>query len=115
MLLPVSGTPAGFAPDQAVACWGDNSVGQAQPPSGRFTAVTTGNWFSCGLRTNGTIACWGRNPDWDFGQSDAPSGQFTAVAAGGSSSCGLRTNGTIACWGRVPLIGLPSGVQFTNN
>ena len=30
-------------------------------------------------------------------------------------TCGLRANGTIVCWGREPVIGLPSGVQFTNN
>ena len=109
------GHARGLRSDQAVACWGDNSVGQAQPPSGRFTAVTTGNWFSCGLRTNGTIVCWGSNPDWDFGQADAPSGAFTAMTATGSFSCGLRTNGTISCWGRLPVIVVPSGVQFRNN
>ena len=52
--------------------------------------------MSCGLRTNGTIACWGDNRN---GQLNAPSGRFSAVSAGGVHSCGLRTDGTIACWG----------------
>ena len=58
---------------------------------------------------------WGSHPDWDFGQADAPSGEFTAIAAAGLFSCGLRADGTIACWGREPVVGPPSGVQFTNN
>ena len=51
----------------------------------------------CGLRTNGTITCWGFNND---GQAIAPGGQYSAVTAGGNHSCGLRTDGTIICWGR---------------
>ena len=51
------------------------------PASGQFSAVTAGGFHSCGLRTNGTITCWGRNND--SGQATAPSGQFSAVTAGG--------------------------------
>ena len=53
---------------------------------------------SCGLRTDGTITCWGWNED--SGQATAPAGQFSAVSAGRRHSCGLRTDGTITCWGR---------------
>ena len=65
--------------------------------TGRYTAVTAGSEHSCGLRTDGTITCWG----WNYsGQATAPAGQYTAVTAGGGwHSCGLRTNGTITCWG----------------
>ena len=77
---------------------------EPNPTSGfQFQAVSAGFGHSCGLRTNGTIACWDDNA---HGQTNAPDDQFTAVAAGGSHSCGLRTNttglrtsGTIACWG----------------
>ena len=58
------------------------------PPGGRF--------HSCGLRTDGTITCWGSDIE---GQLNAPAGQFSAVSAGGFHSCGLRTDGTITCWG----------------
>ena len=51
---------------------------------------------SCGLKTDGTLACWGRNSD---NETDAPSGEFQAVAAGSRHSCGLRTDGTVTCWG----------------
>ena len=64
--------------------------------AGPYSAVTAGNLHSCGLRTDATITCWGRN---DRGQSDAPAGGFSAVTAGSNHSCGLRTDNTITCWG----------------
>ena len=51
---------------------------------------------TCGMRTNGTVACWGDNA---IGQATPPAGTFTAVSAGGDHTCGVRTNGTLACWG----------------
>ena len=65
-------------------------------PDGTYTAVTAGWKHSCGLRTNGTIICWGNNDD---GQADAPDGTYTAIATRSVHSCGLRTDGTITCWG----------------
>lgn len=64
--------------DRTITCWGSNNhhwdgetyVGQADAPSGHFSAVTAGTWHSCGVRTDGTITCWGLN---DQGQANAPS------------------------------------------
>ena len=67
-----------------------------QPPDSQFSAVTAGWYHSCGLRTDNTIQCWGRN---HVGQTGSPDGQFSAVTAGWTHSCGLRTDNTIACWG----------------
>ena len=64
-----------------------------------------GSAQSCGLRTKGTITCWGSNR---WGAVDAPSGQYTAVSAGGRHPCGLRTDGTITCWLRNIEINLPA-------
>ena len=61
-----------------------------------FTAVSAGHSHSCGVRSDGTITCWGNN---DYGQADPPTGTFTAVSAGETNSCGLRTDGTVTCWG----------------
>ena len=63
---------------------------------GQFSAVSVGSQHSCGLRTDGTVECWG---DDTVGQTRAPAGQFSAVSAGGQHSCGLRTDGTVECWG----------------
>ena len=64
---------------------------------GNFIFVQQGHRFYCGLRTDGTIACWGIN---DYGQANAPSGAFNSLAVSNYHACGLRTEGTIACWGR---------------
>ena len=89
--------------DDPFRCWGSNSAGQlgsAVLPSGGlwwgFSAVSAGADHSCGLKTDGTIECWGGR---GLGESDAPSGRFTAVSAGALHSCGLKTDGAIECWG----------------
>ena len=63
------------------------------------STLALGNFHGCGVRTDATLACWGRTFE---GQINAPVGTFTAVSAGAFSdtSCGLRTDGTLACWGQ---------------
>ena len=64
-----------------------------------------GRRFTCGLRVDQTIGCWGR-------ETTPPAGQFTRIAAGLYHACGLRTDGTAACWGQdtdgaaTPLAGV---------
>ena len=97
----------------AVACWGDDSQGQSTPPAElssntlsstapdlvvRSPSISSGWLHTCGLRSNGSVACWGRNDD---GQAAAPAGEtFTAISSGGSHMCGLRADGSAVCWGR---------------
>jgi hypothetical protein len=52
-----------------VACWGDNSSGQAAPPAGAFTQVSAGYYHTCALTVDGVVACWGSN---SVGQLDVP-------------------------------------------
>ena len=78
--------------------------------------VSAGIWHSCGVRTDGTVTCWGSNEylaasrehlegdrgsfEWIFdGKLDAPGGRFLSVSAGGVHSCGVRADQTIECWG----------------
>ena len=71
-------------------------------PATRWLAVDAGARHTCGIRANGTVACWGNNTDGFgtyYGQSVAPSGTFTAISAGDLHTCGVRTDGTVACWG----------------
>jgi alpha-tubulin suppressor-like RCC1 family protein len=52
--------------------------------------------FSCGIKTDGTVTCWGSS---ESGIRAAPTGTFRYVSAGKVHACGVRTDGTIACWG----------------
>ncbi len=65
-------------------------------PAGSAAAVSAGSYHTCGLHTNGTLACWGDNFS---GQAAPPPGLFSRVSTGFFHSCGLRTDGTLACWG----------------
>ncbi len=74
------------------------SMSQSGPlgTDGTFTAISAGNEFSCGIRADRTVVCWGSNGS---GQSDAPEGTFTTISSGHEHSCGVKSGGSVACWG----------------
>ena len=71
-------------------------VGPTAASPDPFSQVSAGYWHTCGLRTDGSLACWGDNY---WGQATPPTGTFTEVSAGAYHTCALRTDGTPACWG----------------
>lgn len=56
-------------------CWGDNGVGQLDAPEDQFLQIASGDYFTCGVRADGRVKCWGcreeaasgteRYCDWD--------------------------------------------------
>ena len=66
------------------------------PPSGTFASVSAGFGHTCGMKTDGSVACWGSD---SVGQATPPSGDYSFVGAGGFHTCGVKTDGAIACWG----------------
>jgi hypothetical protein len=60
--------------------------------------VSAGQYHNVVIRTNGTVACWGKNFN---GQCNVPVtlGAATQVDGGHAHSLALRTNGTLQCWG----------------
>ena len=116
--------PARYCPDDPVT-WGQMATfvarvldleprpdpienGGVTRPEVDFEAVAVGRSHSCGLRADGTVACWGVNAS---GQADPPDGLFTVITAGYEHSCGLHRYGTVACWGgnRYGQLNLPDG------
>ncbi|MCY3967139.1 MAG: hypothetical protein OXF21_01020 [bacterium] len=130
--------------DQTVACWGNTMICNApsyddgsldtsraecsrnaalDAPSGAFTQIATGRRHSCGIRTDGTVACWHQAVGLDDSPrsaedikavDDVPEGTFTHIAAGISKSCGITVDDAIACWGdnENDRLNAPSG-SFT--
>ena len=93
----------------AIECWGRNSrgvwsaegaiqahSGQADAPTGSFTAVAAGAYHTCAIRESGAIECWGWSAE---GQINAPAGRFNAVSAGYFHTCAIHDTGAIECWG----------------
>jgi alpha-tubulin suppressor-like RCC1 family protein len=83
-----------------VVAWGDNSFGQASPPSNlsNVVGITAGYLHSAALCSNGTVVVWG---DDTFGQTNVPTGlsNVVAIAAGDFHTFALCSNGRIVAWG----------------
>ena len=64
----------------------------AVPSSG---AISAGSNFTCGIRTDGTLVCWGVPT---LGWTIQP-GTFSQISSGFSHACAVGTDATLACWG----------------
>jgi alpha-tubulin suppressor-like RCC1 family protein len=58
--------------------------------------VSAGKFNTCGIKSDGTIVCWG---EYSAGQSTPPAGTFLQVNTGEWHSCAIKSDGTVACWG----------------
>lgn len=73
------------------------------------TSVVGGADFSCALRANGRVACWGSNQFGELGDGtdlDRPYPRnvpgltgVTAITAGRNHACALLSDRTVRCWG----------------
>ncbi len=116
-----------------VACWGDNQDGQLG--NGQTDArsnvpvevngltdaraVACGSNFSCALRANGGVACWGDGLVGQLGnglkqRQPSPTAVANlvgaiAVVAGDLHACAIKSDGTLLCWGDSALGQLGTG------
>ena len=87
----------------------DGCGGTVSCPSCRGLSVSAGPTFTCGLRSNGTVQCWGRNLNGQLGDGTNNDRFYPvlvdgimdaiAVSAGEGSACALLADGTVRCWG----------------
>ena len=100
---PVIGISAGvnhacaIKPDDTPTCWGDDSNGQASPPSDPLLAVSAQEEETCAIRLDGTLTCWSADDPWlaDWVPDPPPDGTFTKL----DGQCAIRTDQSISCWG----------------
>ncbi|MCO7238067.1 putative Ig domain-containing protein [Aeromicrobium sp. CnD17-E] len=127
--------------DRAAACWGSNYGGQlgtgpvssentvrrqatAVVGSSAWLTIDSGDFFStCGIKTNNSLWCWGRNDngilgsgDGDASWADSPravvgGGSWSDVGIGAAHACGIKTDASLWCWGPADQLGetVPSG------
>ena len=116
----------GVRTDHTVACWGshldepnkkigmwdqlelDNS--QSLPPTGEFFQVGAGLNYTCGIRLDTSMVCWG-----GFAELQPPLNTFySRVPSGGRGRCGLKIDGTIVCFNIQDLPG-SEGIRVPNS
>jgi alpha-tubulin suppressor-like RCC1 family protein len=109
----------------AAFCWGANWGGQLGDGTTRdpalspvrvsgghaFIALAAGSAHTCGLKTDGSLHCWGNNAYGQLGIGTTASAavpvrvpapdarRFVAVAAGDYHTCAITDDGTAYCWG----------------
>jgi len=119
-----------------VDCWGVNDSGQIgdgtnaperlqpTPVKGldKVVSIAAGEYFSCALKYDGTVWCWGTNGRGELGNANAgisssvpvqvpipviatpdsklaPQSYVMTIGVGGSHACAFRSDGTLWCWG----------------
>ena len=124
----------GVTTDGSAYCWGDNSLGAlgisplqdvSRVPVAvgsrlggqalRFSSLSAGFAYTCGLTPQGQAYCWGFNEYGELGNHAAytsndpvavvapAKGQalrFQSIAAGEDHTCALTLNAIAYCWGR---------------
>lgn len=95
------GSANSYALDAAgrIERWGDSVSNLFQPPEGVFTEVDGGVDFSCALKDDQSIVCWGGDNAQQ--QLDAPEGEFATLAVGDTHACAITTDERAVCWGGV--------------
>ncbi|MBL0203519.1 MAG: hypothetical protein IPQ14_04080 [Candidatus Microthrix sp.] len=81
------------------------------------TAIIAGREYSCALKRNGTVACWGDNSFGQLGDGTTTNRLtptlvtgltgVTAITAGSDHACALKQNGNVDCWETTPSGQLP--------
>ena len=109
----------------AVKCWGNNQYGRlgnnsnvdkwvptaVYGLSSNVRAISSGNYHTCALTSNGAVKCWGDNSYGQLGNNSnvnklvptavhGLSSKVNAISAGNYHTCALTSDGAAMCWGR---------------
>lgn len=84
--------PAGFVADLADC---DDSDASVTDTDCAWTSVEASTYYTCGIRGNGTLECWGGG----YVTPLLATGPFLEVASSYWNACALDTGGGVTCWG----------------
>jgi trimeric autotransporter adhesin len=67
-------------------------------PNSGWTQVSAHTIDTCGLKSDGTLACWGANT---YGGLNiiAPNANWTQVSTNYHNTCAMKNDGAVYCWG----------------
>lgn len=104
-------------------CWGHNADGELGEPIGTahnapvevttstvpWRSVTRSYNFTCAVRDDGTVWCWGNNGSGQLADGTTerrtspfrvlPGQNWSSVSVGSRHACALRADGVVTCWG----------------
>ena len=84
-------------------------IGLYRSSAAEWAQVDVGVGTACGVRKDGTIACWGF---LEFGLGSWPEGNdFVQVSVGEVHACALHANGRAECWGCEGVWGKGKGYK----
>ena len=94
---------AGVLPGAPGTAYAAKPSGATDPPqptvatsAATALAVSAGEWFTCAIRADTSLGCWGYE---EYGEATPPDGSFVAIAAGSTFSCAIAAGGELVCWG----------------
>jgi alpha-tubulin suppressor-like RCC1 family protein len=118
----------GIRPNGTLWCWGDNGYGDVGNNNAPYAAevptkvkdkatyatqtwadVASGFSYTCGIRTDGSLWCWGDNGNGELGlgdktERDVPvrvgsDTNWASVFASDLHTCAIKTDQSLWCWG----------------
>jgi alpha-tubulin suppressor-like RCC1 family protein len=113
---------SGPATNAGVFCWGTAYNGNAATTSSEalqitgtntahyFTQLAAGTDFTCALRNDGAVLCWGLGTSGQIGNGSSTTqanatqvsgltSGVVAITAGAAHACALKNTGEVVCWG----------------
>jgi alpha-tubulin suppressor-like RCC1 family protein len=87
------------------------------PPPGDWAHVAVDGAWTCAIRTDGSLWCWGSQPVVTGTDETAPTqlsnASWSAISGNSILACGLQSNGSLWCWGEGALGNGSSGESST--